>query len=223
MDYIKKLEDKVKELTLQLETEKSDAKHQRQMKLTAREQRGKIVDRLKSISLTNLDLINQNSKLLTETADAFGDGYYEGFIDGAKHHEATDCNTDPTYLGEDAMRCSEIAENTKSKRIGITSRGDLIAQRAELVAQIGELKSSCQLAIDMFKVNDINVPNTIETLEDAINATPTQCLRQIQADAGRAGFIAGCDSQSDNDWTTATQVENAANRHATKVRQGGEL
>lgn len=60
--------------------------------------------------------------LATQLVDAFGDGYYDGFLDGAKHHEQSDCNTEPNYLAKDAMRCSEIAESEKASRIGISKK-----------------------------------------------------------------------------------------------------
>lgn len=74
--------------------------------------------------------------LALQVADSFGDGYYDGFIDGAKHHEDTDCSTDPDRIGEDAMRCSEIAEGEKSKRLGIVSRQELERQLATIEADV---------------------------------------------------------------------------------------
>jgi hypothetical protein len=70
----------------------------------------------------------ERDKALAQVGEAFGDGYYDGFLDGAKHHEDTDCNTKPEYLGDAALHCSEIAEDYKSKRLGIVSRQELAAQ-----------------------------------------------------------------------------------------------
>lgn len=39
---------------------------------------------------------------------------------------------------------------------------------SSLLVENEKLRHACQLAIDMFKANNINVPNTIETLEDAL-------------------------------------------------------
>jgi len=86
--------------------------------------------------------------LQAQLADAFGDGYYDGFIDGAKFHEETDCNTDPKYLGNEAMRCSEIAEGEKSKRVGIVSRQEL-AGTVEALTK--ELTTTKELAMRLAK------------------------------------------------------------------------
>lgn len=49
--------------------------------------------------------------------------------------------------------------------------------------------------------------------------TPQQCLREIEAKAGRAGFIAGCHCGANynvHDW------DNQADEYANTVRQGGD-
>ena len=79
-----------------------------------------------------LDLKLQRTKLqLQQLPDAFGDGYYEGFIDGAKHQDSVDLNTQSreglAKIKDEAMRCSEIAEDQKSKRLGIPSRLDFVS------------------------------------------------------------------------------------------------
>ncbi len=102
----------------------------------------------------------------------------------------------------------------------IAERDNALAQNAELVAQVVDLKSACQLAIDMFKVNDINVPNTIETLEDVVNATPAQCLSDIQAEAGRAGFMACCAWIDSDEVKRTYSDEQAANQYAERVKAG---
>lgn len=90
--------------------------------------------------------------LQAQLADAFGDGYYEGFIDGAKHHEETDCNTSPEYLGTEALRCSEIAENAKSNRNGLVSRQELAATVEALTK---ELLVTKELAMRLAKQSGI--------------------------------------------------------------------
>lgn len=53
---------------------------------------------------------------------------------------------------------------------------------------------------------------------DLISLDAQQCLRDVQAEAGRAGFIAGIHLRSKgqcNDWDAA------ADEHAATVRQGG--
>lgn len=75
-----------------------------------------------------VDLQNERDILAAQVSDSFGDGYYDGFLDGAKHHELTDCNTNPDYLGDDAMRCSEIAESEKASRMGINKKPQHLAE-----------------------------------------------------------------------------------------------
>ncbi len=89
-------------------------------------------------------------------------------------------------------------------------------ERDALAARNHELVLACKLAIDMFIANDCNVPNTIETLQDAIDANPQQCLRDIQAEAGRVGYFeAAMNYDPDYDpWWSADQ-------YAATVRQGG--
>lgn len=96
-------------------------------------------------------IIAERDAALAQNAEAFGDGYYDGFLDGAKHHESTDCNTDPTYLGDDAMHCSEIAEGEKSKLLGIVSRQELMTQNADLVAQVAQLELNTESLMSIIK------------------------------------------------------------------------
>lgn len=145
-----------------------------------------------------IELTAERDAALAQNADAFGDGYYDGFLDGAKHHESTDCNTHPTYLGDDAMHCSEIAEVEKSKRLGIVSRQELIAQNAELVAQVEALKhkgrrlvKQAERALDFDIGNYHALKGSAYALDDAIDATPTQHLRDIQAEAVRDFILWG--------------------------------
>jgi hypothetical protein len=88
---------------------------------------------------------------------------------------------------------------------------------AELKASNEKLRLACQLAIDMISINDINLPNTVETLQDAIDTTGERCLADVKAEAGRAGFIAGRSRGVDYFKLTETQ---AADRYASKIRKG---
>lgn len=115
------------------------------------------------------ELLAERDALAAQLVDAFGDGYYDGFLDGAKHHEKTDCNTESTYLGEDALRCSEIAETEKASQIGISKK--------------------------------------------------QQCLADIKAEAGRAGFIACAEWVGDSEYENDKMLK-AANEYAEKIRNG---
>lgn len=218
--------------------------------------------------------------LVSQLTDAFGDGYYDGFLDGAKHHEKTDCNTDPTYLGEDALRCSEIAEQAKSKRMGIPSRLDMLAerdaamreaselamciwrsefrnespefelcdspagvisqidnmfagirqQRDALAAQVAaykerssELYKLCDELIDHLRYNKAErdeVLNEFWNKQEAIKHVPSdplQCLAEIKAEAGRAGYHEALQEHSGA--TTSAEDYQLADQYAARVRQ----
>lgn len=120
-------------------------------------------------------------------------------------------------------------------------RGDLFetmkAERDALVAQVEVLRSAIEpfatggvcSAIDREdysimreRIKDWHGAIEFKKAQDAYNSTPQQCLREIEAKAGRAGFIAGIDALevaqilgSDFD------AEKSADEYATKVRQGG--
>lgn len=122
------------------------------------------------------ELTEERGAMAAQLVDAFGDGYYDGFLDGAKHHEAEDCSTDPAYLGEDALRCSEIAESEKASHIGISKK--------------------------------------------------QQCLRDVKAEAGRAGFVAGFNDSGEGFngeyGASDKSISELADEYAATVRQGGE-
>jgi hypothetical protein len=176
---------------------------------------GKYLDELEALKA-------ERDALSAQVADAFGDGYYDGFLDGAKHHESTDCNTNPDYLGDDAMRCSEIAENEKSKRLGIVSR-------QELAAQVEVFKSALDVVRQTSKPSGFGVQSPQGAraerlawmrLNEAVNATPAQCLREIQAEAGRAGFLEA--AQIYADWPIDKRdYVTVADKYADRIRQGG--
>lgn len=97
----------------------------------------------------------------------------------------------------------------------------LKAERDALAAHNSELVSVCKLAIDMFVANDCNVPNTIETLQDAIDATPQQCLRDVQSEAGVKGLRRGVALASGGDISLdSILVKIWSDGYAESVRQG---
>jgi hypothetical protein len=67
---------------------------------------------------------------------------------------------------------------------------------------------------------------TNEQIDDIGNALsyPEDCLREIQAEAGRAGFIAGADSYFDRhyDKSVSDEVLLSADKYANRIRKGGE-
>lgn len=122
----------------------------------------------------------------------------------------------------------ELAK-TKQQRDALASEVDesnervaeVTAERDALAAHALELIKACQLAVSMFVANDINVPNTIETLQDAIDATPRLCLAEIRAEAGREGFIEGARQQKQIGWCSIYGMQDGAHKYAAKEQQGG--
>lgn len=55
------------------------------------------------------------AKALLASSMAFGDGYYDGFIDGAKHQEKHDLNTSSHHLTDAALIYSEAAEDKRGE------------------------------------------------------------------------------------------------------------
>lgn len=109
------------------------------------------------------------------------------------------------------------------RQVGKCDTCDLIEAEKDveaLKAQVAMLRVACQLGIDMFKANDINVPNTIETLQEAIDATPAQCLGEIKARAGRDGFIAGVGyAHKRPDVVLPKVIEMVAHDYANRLHQ----
>lgn len=56
---------------------------------------------------------------------------------------------------------------------------------------------------------------------DILSKSPQQFLRDIQAEAGRKGFIAGGIMQKTHGLSTRALIDQAANAYAAKVRKGG--
>jgi hypothetical protein len=60
--------------------------------------------------------------------------------------------------------------------------------------------------------------------DSVLKSTHEQCLREIQAEAGRAGFVAGADSYFDRhyDKSVSDEVLLSADKYANRIRKGGE-
>jgi hypothetical protein len=139
-------------------------------------------------------LKQQNAELLAQISDAFGDGYYDGFVDGAKHQDNVDLNTKSqgglAQIQDDALRCSEIAESEKSKRFGIASRQELAAQVELLRDALDKISNWNELPLE-YRVNfgsngQRDYYRNIASV--ALKTTPAQCLLEVKADAVRAAF-----------------------------------
>ena len=100
----------------------------------------------------------------------------------------------------------------------------------ELMAQVEVLKTSLRQAITAFRQYELDVDDypsmqhkqMMESLNKASAATPTQCLNQIKADAGRAGFVAGVSFRESDKWLSKNEICQDADQYAERIRQGGE-
>lgn len=107
----------------------------------------------------------------------------------------------------------------------IAERDAALAQNAELVAQAERMRSALELAFISVKTcykQDWAPYSDVVTVEKAIKLSPTQCLREVEAKAGRAGFIAGTDNYFDRHYDKAVsdEVLAAADQYADLIRRG---
>lgn len=59
-----------------------------------------------------------------------------------------------------------------------------------------------------------------EAINAEINKTPQQCLAEIKAEAGRAGFIACAEWVGDSEYEVSHMLK-TADEYAEQIRQGG--
>lgn len=108
----------------------------------------------------------------------------------------------------------------------IAERDAALANNAELVAQVEVLQDAAIkvcLRLDHDGVSTFGIAEDIENLQQVVNATPTQCLRDIQAEAGRAGFVAGygkCWRESYGTKPNTDSVDEYADSYADRVKAG---
>jgi len=101
----------------------------------------------------------------------------------------------------------------------------------ELQAQVEVLRRSVLKAynhqLNVGYDNQRGVSEVFSLLGDAFllaQATPTACLAQVRADAGRAGFVAGYSSGfADRSLKRSFSPEWHASGYANRVRQGGDV
>ena len=149
-------EEDIRQLELKAGTAAFDAESQRDMKANAREQRDKVTQDLSNVRelLTKHGICEECGSLYTR------DGPDEPFA-------SCGCHTSEWYDDTPHMTFQRTAFIVRSKLVGAINalNAVLLEEREER----NRLRAACQLAIDMFKVNGVNVPNTIETLEDALS------------------------------------------------------
>ena len=101
---------------------------------------------------------------------------------------------------------------------------ELLAENEALAAQIETLKSLFPLDCLVGCDGMLNYPiKKYNNVVDAFNLAPQQCLAEIKAEAGRAGFIAGYHKmhiEFVGSLASSEGAEFAANQYAAKVQQG---
>ena len=88
------------------------------------------------------------AKALLAASMAYGDGYYDGFIAGAKHQEDNDLNTASHHLTDAALLHSEDAEDKREK--GLSVRRKVLQKTAIGSACARILKVSEQHDVEKF-------------------------------------------------------------------------
>jgi hypothetical protein len=93
---------------------------------------------------------------------------------------------------------------------------ELQHQTAELAAQVATIRSAWKAAYTW--------PDTVEEKQaiwDAIAATPAQCLRGIEANAGQEGYLVGIKEWRDADDNHRNfNIDKAAYQYAERIRKG---
>lgn len=138
----------IQQLELRAGTAAFDAASQRDMKSKAREQRDKVTQDLSNLRalLTKHGICEECGSLYTR------DNPDEPFA-------SCGCHTSEWY--------DDTPHMTLQRKMFILRNNSAAALNA-ISVENEKLRAACQLAIDMFKVNGVNVPNTIETLEEAL-------------------------------------------------------
>jgi predicted nucleic acid-binding Zn-ribbon protein len=98
-------------------------------------------------------------------------------------------------------------------------------KNAELVAQVDDLQDaaiSVCMRLDGDGVSTSGIADDIEKLQEVVNKTPTQHLRDHDAEVGRAGFIAGFEKciKDHNIVFIASNYIGHSENYAEKVRRG---
>ena len=99
----------------------------------------------------------------------------------------------------------------------------------ELLAERDTLKYHLSRVLSAYGGNSGFEPSlsvfcrAIDEAREIINETPSQCLAEIKAEAGKAGFVEGVRQMCDNEiGILGHDAESCANHYAARVRLGFE-
>lgn len=102
-------------------------------------------------------------------------------------------------------------------------QADLRQQMAELVAQVANLAHHIANVATTYDSNTGHEPSlsvfhrALDEAQEAVRLTPTQCLRQIQAEAGRTGWLVGARERG---LLLGSHLQMYADQYAERVKAG---
>lgn len=125
-------------------------------------------------------------------------------------------------------RDSKIVELQARLEHAVSQRDNALAQNAELVAQVERLRAALtglkeSYCRDPFKATSAERAEDgkrLSEVSDLIKLTPTQCLREVEAKAGRAGFVAGYMLCNDGSPLIAHNYQGFADNYAESIKAG---
>ena len=144
-------------------------------------------------------------------------------LDESRQHNAAMLNRLYESLGIDSSD-GEIRFKWAMIAIGDvkSERDAALAQNAELVAQVGRMQTFIRMSADKWK-NTPELEPTFLNLLRVANQQPEEALREICAEAGRAGFVAGygkCWRESYGTKPNTDSVDEYADSYADRVKAG---
>ena len=138
-------------------------------------------------------------------------------------HNGRDCehgrragNCDSCDLAEAEKSIALLEAELAAANTQITG---LHGERDALVAQNSVFRGLINKARDEYIELHKDGETDCVTPYDRYDATPAQCLRQIQAEAGKAGYLA-CAKEFDSNQFSVVELITAATLHAERVKVG---
>ena len=150
----------------------------------------------------------------------------------------------PSYVDGLELRIKELTQSNKALTTALDKVSDynsrlerqlsdermknlrLETDRDAWVATIGHMSYLIERVYDSYKNNTGHEPSVsvfhraLDEAQEFINKTPRQCLAEIKAEAGRAGYHEALQEHSGA--TTSAEDYQLADQYAARVRQGGE-
>ncbi len=103
------------------------------------------------------------------------------------------------------------------------SRTQLQAERDALAAQVESMRAAMLNACNVIDLAaNVEQSQAVYLMERVLAATPQQCLRDVQAEAGRKGYAQALFDQYKGDYRTLDKLKFKPDEYAAKLRQGGE-